>query len=80
MSAIASVLFLGGDLAPPGLSFVPEPLWMAAKVGGPSFFVIWLRTRTRGCARTSSSASRLAMIPVALALILVVGVVKVATA
>lgn len=81
MSAIASVLFLGGYLAPPGLSFVPEPLWMAVKIGGLSFVVYWLRaTYPRLREDQLQRLSWLAMIPFALALILVVGVVRVATA
>lgn len=81
MSAIASVLFLGGYLAPPGLSFVPEPVWMAAKIGGLSFVVYWLRaTYPRLREDQLQRLSWLAMIPFALALILVVGVVRVATA
>jgi NADH-quinone oxidoreductase subunit H len=43
LSAIASVLYLGGYLPPPALAFIPEPLWMAAKIGALSFVVIWLR-------------------------------------
>lgn len=81
MSAIASVLFLGGYLAPPGLSFVPEPVWMAVKIGGLSFVVYWLRaTYPRLREDQLQRLSWLAMIPFALALILVVGVVRVATA
>ena len=81
MSAIASVLFLGGYLAPPGLSFVPAPLWMAAKIGALSFFVIWFRaTYPRLREDQLQRMSWLTMIPIALALIMVVGVWKVATA
>src|SRR6185369_8538309 len=43
LSAIASVLFLGGYLALPMLGFIPAPFWMAGKIGALSFFVIWLR-------------------------------------
>jgi NADH-quinone oxidoreductase subunit H len=81
MSAIASVLFLGGYLPPPGLSFVPAPLWMAAKIGALSFFVIWFRaTYPRLREDQLQRMSWLTMIPIALALIMVVGVWKVATA
>jgi NADH-quinone oxidoreductase subunit H len=81
MSAIASVLFLGGYLALPGLSFIPEPLWMAAKIGALSFIVIWLRaTYPRLREDQLQRMSWLALIPAALVLIMVVGIVKVATA
>src|SRR5439155_16409257 len=43
LSAIATVLFLGGYQPVPKLGFIPEPLWMMAKVGALSFLVIWLR-------------------------------------
>ena len=43
LSAIASVLFLGGYLPIPKLSFIPAPFWMAGKIGALSFLVIWLR-------------------------------------
>jgi NADH-quinone oxidoreductase subunit H len=78
LSAIASVLFLGGYLAPPGLSFVPEPLWMAAKVGGLSFFVIWLRaTYPRLREDQLQRVSWLTLIPAAFVVIMVVGVWKI---
>ena len=54
---------------------------MAAKVGLLSFVVIWLRaTFPRLREDQLQRLSWLAMIPIGLALILVVGVVKVATA
>jgi NADH-quinone oxidoreductase subunit H len=43
LSAIAAVLYLGGYRPLPGLSMIPPVLWMAAKVGALSFFIIWLR-------------------------------------
>ena len=43
LSAIASVLFLGGYLPLPTMEFIPEPLWMLAKIGALSFLIIWLR-------------------------------------
>jgi NADH-quinone oxidoreductase subunit H len=80
LSAIASVLFLGGYLPPPGLSFIPEPLWMAAKIGALSFVVIWLRaTYPRLREDQLQRMSWLTLIPVALAVIVVVGFWKVAT-
>ena len=42
LSAVSSVLFLGGYQAPPLLDAIPAPLWMAAKIGALSFFIIWL--------------------------------------
>jgi len=43
LSAIASVLFLGGYQPIPGLSFIPGFIWMSGKIGALSFFIIWLR-------------------------------------
>jgi NADH-quinone oxidoreductase subunit H len=42
LSGVASVLFLGGYLSPPGLA-LPGPLMMMGKIGVLSFVVIWLR-------------------------------------
>jgi NADH-quinone oxidoreductase subunit H len=42
LSGVASVLFLGGYLSPPGLA-LPGPLMMMGKIGALSFVVIWLR-------------------------------------
>jgi NADH-quinone oxidoreductase subunit H len=79
LSAVASVLFLGGYQPLPFLEFIPEPLWMAAKVGALSFFVIWLRaTYPRMREDQLQRGSWLALIPLALAQVLVVGIVKVA--
>ena len=79
LSAVASVLYLGGYQPAPFLEFVPEPLWMAAKIGGLSFFVIWLRaTYPRLREDQLQRGSWLALIPLALAQVLVVGVAKVA--
>ncbi len=79
LSAIASVLYLGGFRPLPGLGAIPEPLWMAAKVGGLAFFIIWLRaTYPRLREDQLQRFSWLALIPLALLQIVVVGVVKVA--
>src|SRR6266540_1154381 len=79
LSAVASVLYLGGYQAPPVLVFVPDPLWMAAKIGALSFFVIWLRaTYPRLREDQLQQFSWLALIPLALVQIIVVGLVKVA--
>ena len=76
LSAIASVLFLGGYR---GFLGIPEPLWMLGKIGGLSFFVIWLRaTYPRLREDQLQRFSWQALIPLALVQILVVAVVKVA--
>ena len=78
LSAIASVLFLGGYLAPPALSFIPEPLWMAAKIGAISFVIIWLRaTYPRLREDQLQRFSWIVLIPLSLVNILITGVVKV---
>jgi NADH-quinone oxidoreductase subunit H len=79
LSAVAAVLYLGGYQAPPFVDFIPDPLWMAAKIGGLAFFVVWLRaTYPRMREDQLQRASWLALIPLALLQVLVVGVVKVA--
>jgi NADH-quinone oxidoreductase subunit H len=79
MSAVASVLYLGGYQGLPFLSFIPDPLWMAAKIGALSFFIIWLRvTYPRLREDQLQRGSWLALIPLALLQVLVVGIVKVA--
>ncbi|HXF36848.1 MAG TPA: NADH-quinone oxidoreductase subunit NuoH [Actinomycetota bacterium] len=78
LSAVASVLYLGGYRALPGLSFIPEPLWMAAKIGALSFFIIWLRaTYPRLREDQLQRFSWLGLIPLSLLQILVVGILKV---
>ena len=42
LSGVASVLFLGGYQGLPGIP-LPDPMWMAAKIGVLSFLTIWLR-------------------------------------
>jgi NADH-quinone oxidoreductase subunit H len=79
LSAVASLLYLGGYQAPPMLAFVPAPLWMAAKVGALSFFVIWLRaTYPRMREDQLQRMAWLALIPLGLLQIMVVAFVKVA--
>ena len=79
LSAIASVLYLGGYPALPGLSFIPAPLWMLGKIGALSFVVIWLRaTYPRLREDQLQRFSWLVLIPLALVQIMVVAVVKVA--
>jgi NADH-quinone oxidoreductase subunit H len=79
LSSIAAVLFLGGYLAPPLLSFVPAPLWMFAKIGALSFVIIWLRaTYPRLREDQLQRFSWMVLIPLSLAQILVTAVLKVA--
>ena len=78
LSAIAAVLFLGGYLGPPGLDFIPGPLWMAAKIGAISFLIIWLRaTYPRLREDQLQRFSWIVLIPLSLVNILVTAVVMV---
>ena len=78
LSALASVLYLGGYLAPPGLDFLPGPIWMSAKIGGVSFLIIWLRaTYPRLREDQLQRFSWIVLIPLALANIMITAVVKV---
>jgi NADH-quinone oxidoreductase subunit H len=77
-SGIASVLFLGGYLAPPFLGFIPGFFHMSGKIGALSFFIIWLRaTYPRLREDQLQRFSWVVLIPVALVDILVTGVLKV---
>jgi NADH-quinone oxidoreductase subunit H len=79
LSAVASVLYLGGYQAAPLFEWVPPPLWMAAKIGGLSFFIIWLRaTYPRLREDQLQRVSWLTLIPLGLLQIMVVGFLKVA--
>ncbi|HXY71823.1 MAG TPA: NADH-quinone oxidoreductase subunit NuoH [Actinomycetota bacterium] len=79
LSGIAAVLFLGGYLPLPFLSFIPGPLWMFAKIGALSFVVIWFRaTYPRLREDQLQRFSWVVLVPLALADILVTAVVKVA--
>jgi NADH-quinone oxidoreductase subunit H len=79
LSAVASVLYLGGYQAAPFFEFIPAPLWMAAKIGGLSFFIIWLRaTYPRLREDQLQRVSWLVLIPLGLLQIMVVGFLKVA--
>ena len=79
LSAVASVLYLGGYQPAPFLEAIPEPLWMAAKIGGLSFVIIWLRaTYPRMREDQLQRISWLTLIPLALLQVLVVGFLKVA--
>ena len=75
LSAITSVLFLGGYR---GFLGIPEPLWMAAKIGVLSFFIIWLRvTYPRLREDQLQRFSWVVLIPITLVDIMVTAVVKV---
>lgn len=79
LSGIAAVLFLGGYLPLPYLSFIPGPLWMFAKIGALSFVVIWFRaTYPRLREDQLQRFSWVVLVPLALADILVTAIVKVA--
>jgi NADH-quinone oxidoreductase subunit H len=43
MSALASILFLGGWQAPFGLTFIPGLIWLFAKICCIMFFFFWVR-------------------------------------
>ena len=58
LSAIASVLFLGGFQPLPFLSFIPGWMWMAGRSWGSRSSSSGCVRRTRACGRTSSSGSR----------------------
>ena len=79
LAAWARVLFLGGYLPWQAMEFIPEPLWMFAKIGALSFLIIWLRaTFPRLREDQLQRVSWLVLIPLALLQIMVVGVLKVA--
>jgi NADH-quinone oxidoreductase subunit H len=80
LSAIASVLFLGGYQGIPILGRVsPGFIWMSAKIGLLSFFIIWLRaTYPRLRQDQLQRMAWVALIPIALVDIMVTAAVKVA--
>jgi NADH-quinone oxidoreductase subunit H len=79
LSAVASVLFLGGYQPLPFLSFIPGWMWMAGKILGLSFFIIWLRaTYPRLREDQLQRFSWMALIPLALANVMITAVLKVA--
>jgi NADH-quinone oxidoreductase subunit H len=43
MSTMTSILFLGGWLAPFGMTFIPGPIWLILKVCFVLFFFLWTR-------------------------------------
>jgi NADH-quinone oxidoreductase subunit H len=77
-SAIASVLFLGGYQALPGLGFLPGFFHMSGKVGALAFFIIWLRaTYPRLREDQLQRFSWVVLIPIGLADVMATGVIKV---
>jgi NADH-quinone oxidoreductase subunit H len=78
LTGIAAVLYLGGYSPLPGVP-LPDWMWMFGKIVALSFVVIWLRaTYPRLREDQLQRFSWLALIPLALAQILIVAVVKVA--
>ena len=78
LSGVAAVLYLGGYLGLP-LIPLPAPFWMLGKIVALSFFIIWLRaTYPRMREDQLQRFSWLVLIPLALAQIMVVAVLKVA--
>jgi NADH-quinone oxidoreductase subunit H len=78
LSGIAAVLYLGGYNPLPAVP-LPDWMWMFGKIVALSFVVIWLRaTYPRLREDQLQRFSWLALIPLALAQILIVAVVKVA--
>lgn len=79
LSAIASVLYLGGYLPVPFGAMIPGPLWMAGKIGALSFFLIWLRaTYPRMREDQLQHFAWVVLIPLALLNILLTAILKVA--
>jgi NADH-quinone oxidoreductase subunit H len=75
LSALASVLYLGGYQGP----ILPPPIWMAGKIGALSFFVIWLRaTYPRLREDQLQRMAWVALIPLSLVNIMATAVLKVA--
>jgi NADH-quinone oxidoreductase subunit H len=78
LSAIASVLFLGGYQAIPYLSVIPGWVWMSGKIGALSFFIIWLRaTYPRLREDQLQRFAWVVLIPLGLLDVMLTGVVKV---
>jgi NADH-quinone oxidoreductase subunit H len=78
MSAIASVLYLGGFQPLPGLEFIPGVLWMFGKIFALSFVIVWLRaTFPRLREDQLQRFAWIGLTPLALLLILVTAVYRV---
>ena len=79
LSGVAATLYLGGYLGIGGIP-LPGPFWMLGKIIALSFVVIWLRaTYPRLREDQLQRFSWLLLIPLALVMIMVTAVVKVAT-
>ncbi len=79
MSAVASVLYLGGYQPIPGLSIIPGVLWMFGKIFALSFVIVWLRaTFPRLREDQLQRFAWIKLVPVTLVWILGLGFVKVA--
>jgi NADH-quinone oxidoreductase subunit H len=77
MSALTTVLFLGGWLPIPGLGFIPGIIWFAVKFILVVFFLVWLRaTLPRIRADHLMEFAWKVLLPVALANIFITAVVK----
>jgi NADH-quinone oxidoreductase subunit H len=79
LSAIASILFLGGYHGLPVLgTVIPQAFWMLGKIGILSFVIIWLRaTYPRLREDQLQRFSWLVLIPLSLVQILAVAIIKV---
>lgn len=78
LSGVAAVLFLGGYQGLPGIP-LPDPIWMAGKIGILSFLTIWLRaTFPRLREDQLQRFAWLTLIPISLAWILGAAFFKVA--
>ena len=79
LSGVAATLYLGGYLGIASIP-IPGPFWMLGKIVALSFVVIWLRaTYPRLREDQLQRFSWLLLIPLALVMIMVTAVVKVAT-
>lgn len=77
MSALTTVLFLGGWLPIPGLGFIPGIIWFTVKFMLVVFFLVWLRaTLPRIRADHLMEFAWKVLLPVALANIFITAVVK----
>jgi len=78
LSAIASVLYLGGYQKVPFLSFIPGWMFLIGKINGLAFFMIWLRaTYPRLREDQLQRFSWIGLIPLALLNIMITAVIKV---
>ena len=79
LSAIASVLYLGGYQALPYGAALPAPFWMLGKIGILSFVIIWLRaTYPRLREDQLQKMAWTVLIPLSLVTVMATAVVRVA--